>query len=152
MVNQENRCIKTKWWDEFSQQFYDTMEKGVFRRLTVKEMVNYLGLVNCITTVEEQALLYNTLTNLYLQQHEAAGKSWNDCLMKGLSALVGDPEHERQQTGMPSPRIYPSFTSGWMLLLMIFIAFFLSESASCLFFIKKIIKLLYDGKHLLCKI
>jgi hypothetical protein len=52
MVDQENRIIKTKWWDEFSQQSYDTVERGVFRKLTVKEMVNYSGPVNYIFLVE----------------------------------------------------------------------------------------------------
>ncbi len=50
--NQENRMIKTKWLDEFSQQSYDTVERGVFRKLTVKEMVNYSGPVNYIFMVE----------------------------------------------------------------------------------------------------
>jgi hypothetical protein len=33
-------------------QFYDTVERGVFRRLTVEKMVNYLGPVNYIITVK----------------------------------------------------------------------------------------------------
>jgi hypothetical protein len=51
-VSQENRLIETKRMVEFNQQFQDTVERGVFRKLTMKEVAYYPGLVIFITTTE----------------------------------------------------------------------------------------------------
>jgi hypothetical protein len=52
-------------WDEFKQQFYDTVVRGVFRRLTVKEMGNFYGPVHYITMVESHSRTGLTLQCSY---------------------------------------------------------------------------------------
>jgi len=38
--------------EEYNKQFYNTVDMGIFRKLSVKEMAEYKGPVNLITTVE----------------------------------------------------------------------------------------------------
>jgi len=75
-VSQENRLIKTKRLDEFNQQFQDTVERGVFRKLTMKEMADYSGLVNFITMTEAFKNGTQSTVDLHEQQHEAADVIW----------------------------------------------------------------------------
>jgi hypothetical protein len=114
--------IKTKRLDEFKKQFYNTVERVVFKKLTVKEMAEFSGPVNYITTMEAFKNEPHSTTPLHIcmdssrKQPIPSGKSLKDCLMKAPSALVdpfyNDPGHKATYVGTPSPRIYTSFTSG----------------------------------------
>ena len=75
-MSQENRLIKTKRLDEFNQQFQDTVERGVFRKLTMKEMADYSGLVNFITMTEAFKNGTQSTVDLHKQQHETADVIW----------------------------------------------------------------------------
>jgi hypothetical protein len=46
MVSQETKLFKDKRMNEFNEQFNDTVERGVFRKLTAKEIAEYSGPVN----------------------------------------------------------------------------------------------------------
>jgi hypothetical protein len=87
---QEKRLIRSRRLEEF----YDTMERGVFRKLSLQEIADYTGPVNYITMVEALKNGPHTTTplricmNSSMKQPLPSGKSLNDCLMKGPSALV----------------------------------------------------------------
>jgi hypothetical protein len=45
---QEKRLAKQGWTKEFNEEFYKTVERGVFREITPEEMAAWGGPVNCI--------------------------------------------------------------------------------------------------------
>ncbi len=63
---QENQLIKTKRLVKFKQEFYNTEERGDFRRLMVKEMADYSGPVNYIITVEAFKNRSHSMTLLWI--------------------------------------------------------------------------------------
>ena len=85
--------IKSGRLEEFNKQFYDTVERGVFRKLTEEEMRKYNGPLNYITMVEAFKNRPHSTTPLRIcmtssmKQPPPSGKSLNDCLMKGPSVL-----------------------------------------------------------------
>jgi hypothetical protein len=70
------------------------VERGVFRKLCLQEMLEYKGPLNYITMVEALKNGPHTTTPLQIcmnssvKQPPLSGKSLNDCLMKGPLALV----------------------------------------------------------------
>jgi hypothetical protein len=51
-MSMEKRLNKQKRTDEFNKQFYDTVERGVFREISEKEMQSWSGPFNYIAMVE----------------------------------------------------------------------------------------------------
>ncbi len=51
-MSMEKRLNKQKRTDEFNKQFYDTVERGVFREISEKEMQSWSGTFNYIAMVE----------------------------------------------------------------------------------------------------
>src|SRR5450830_458158 len=94
MQAQEKRLVRTKRLAEFNEQFYQTVERGVFRKLTREEMADYKGPVNYVTMVEALKNGPHATTplricmNSAMKQPQPSGRSLNDCLMKGPSALA----------------------------------------------------------------
>ncbi len=89
METQEKRLIRSRRLEEFNSQFYDTVERGVFRKLSRQEMADYTGPINYITMVEALKNGPHTTTplricmNSSMKQPSPSGKALNDCLMKG---------------------------------------------------------------------
>jgi hypothetical protein len=94
MEVQEKRLIRSRRLEKFNSQFYDMVERGGFRKLSPEEIADYTGRVNYITMVEALKNAPPTITplricmNNSMKQLLPSGKSLNDCLMKGPSALV----------------------------------------------------------------
>jgi hypothetical protein len=91
---QERWLIKSGRLKEFNSQFYDTMQRGVFRNLSLKDWLSIptqsttspwwrpLKMAPHIPTPLQKCM------NSKLKQPPPSGKSPNNCLMKGSSALV----------------------------------------------------------------
>ena len=83
--------IKSGRLEEFNKQFYDTVERGVFRKLTPAELREYSGPLNYISMVEafkngpHSTTPLRICMNSSMKQPLPSGKSLNDCLMKGPS-------------------------------------------------------------------
>jgi hypothetical protein len=111
---QECQLIKSRKMREFNNQFYDTMKRGVFRKLSMKEMADYTELVNYFTMVEPvQNGPHTTMPlcfcmNINMKQSRLSGKSLKDCLTNG-TCLQSPWEYEN--TGTLSQRICPNSTS-----------------------------------------
>jgi hypothetical protein len=94
MEGQERRMIKSGRLEEFNKQFYETVERGVFRKLSPTELSEYSGPLNYISMVEafkngpHSTTPLRICMNSSMKQPQPSGKSLNDCLMKGPSALV----------------------------------------------------------------
>jgi hypothetical protein len=94
METQERRLIRSRRLEEFNSKFYDTVERGVFRKLSRQEIADYNGPINYITMVEALKNGPHTTTplricmNSSMKQPPPSGRSLNDCLTKGPSALV----------------------------------------------------------------
>jgi hypothetical protein len=69
MEAQEWWLIKSRRLSEFNNQFYDTIKRGVFRKLSMKEMADYTRLVNYITMVEP----VQTGPHISMKQHSCLG-------------------------------------------------------------------------------
>jgi hypothetical protein len=93
-LRQEKRLAKKGRAEEFNKQFYDTVERGVFKEIGPAEMAGWKGPVNYITMVEafkegpHSTTTLRICMNSSLQQPRPVSKSLNDCLMNGPSALV----------------------------------------------------------------
>jgi hypothetical protein len=93
-VSMEKRLNKQNRTEEFNKQFYDTVERGVFREVSEREMQQWSGPFNYITMVEAFKQGPHSTTpllicmNSSLKQPPPVKKSLNDCLMKGPSSLV----------------------------------------------------------------
>ncbi|OBQ32859.1 MAG: hypothetical protein AN484_27625, partial [Aphanizomenon flos-aquae WA102] len=90
----ERRLKKQKRLEEFNKQFQDTVDRGVFKRLSPEELAAWKGPVNYIAMVEafkegpHQTTPLRICMNSALKQPPPSGLSLNDLLMKGPSALV----------------------------------------------------------------
>ncbi len=62
--------------DKFNQEFYDTVERAVFRKLTVKDMVDYWGPVKFIITVVKGRHSMPPFVDLHEKQYEAVIAIW----------------------------------------------------------------------------
>jgi hypothetical protein len=75
-------------------EFYKTVERGVFKEITREEMAAWDGPVNYISMVEafkegpHSPTPLRICINSSLKQPHPVSLSLNDCLVKGLSALV----------------------------------------------------------------
>jgi hypothetical protein len=94
MKSLENRLKKQKRLDEFNQVFQETVDRGVFRELSMEEMDNWEGPVNYISMVEafkqgpQATMPIRICINSSMKQPPPTRKSLNDILMKGPSALA----------------------------------------------------------------
>jgi hypothetical protein len=93
-LSQEKRLAKQGRTEEFNKQFYETVERGVFRELSPKEMGEWKGPVNYISMVEafkegpHSTTPLRICMNSSLRQPKPISLALNDCLMKGPPALV----------------------------------------------------------------
>jgi hypothetical protein len=91
---QEKRLAKQGRTEEFNEEFYKTVERGVFREITPEEMAAWDGPVNYISMVEafkegpHSTTPLRICMNSSLKQPKPVSLSLNDCLVKGPSALV----------------------------------------------------------------
>ncbi len=91
---QEKRLAKEGRTGEFNKQFYETVERGVFKEISRKEMKEWKGPVNYITMLEafkegpHSTTPLRICMNSSLRQPKPVSMALNDCLMKGPSALV----------------------------------------------------------------
>jgi hypothetical protein len=91
---QEKRLAKQGRTKEFNEEFYKTVERGVFREITREEMAAWEGPVNYISMVEafkegpHSTTPLRICMNSSLKQPKPVSLSLNDCLVKGPSALV----------------------------------------------------------------
>ncbi len=91
---QERRLAKEGRTEEFNKQFYETVERGVFKEISRDEMEKWEGPVNYITMVEafkegpHSTTPLRICMNSSLRQPKPVSMALNDCLMKGPSALV----------------------------------------------------------------
>jgi hypothetical protein len=91
---QEKRLAKEGRTEEFNKQFYETVERGVFKEIGREEMKEWKGPVNYITMVEafkegpHSTTPLKICMNSSLRQPRPVSMALNDCLMKGPSALV----------------------------------------------------------------
>jgi hypothetical protein len=86
----EKRLEKNQQMEDFDNQFMETVERGVFRKLPEQELLQYDGPVNYITIVETFKPGPHSTTPIRLCMNSSlkyAGISLNDVLMKGPSAL-----------------------------------------------------------------
>jgi hypothetical protein len=75
MEVQEKQLIRSRRFEEFNSQFYDMVERVVFQKLSLQEIVGYTGPVNYITMVEalkNDPPHHHSAADLHEQQHEAA--------------------------------------------------------------------------------
>ncbi len=90
----EKRLIKQGRVEEFNSQFRDTVERGVFRELSERELREWKGPLNYIAMVEafkngpHATTPLRICMNSSLKQPPPVRKSLNNCLMKGHPALV----------------------------------------------------------------
>jgi len=91
---QEKRLAKQGHTEEFNEEFYKTVEHGVFKEITREEMAAWDGPVNYISMVEafkegpHSTTPLRICMNSSLKQPQPVSLSLNDCLVKGPSALV----------------------------------------------------------------
>jgi hypothetical protein len=91
---QEKRLAKQGRAEEFNEEFYKTVERGVFKEITREEMAAWDGPVNYISMVEafkegpHSTTPLRICMNSSLKQPQPLLLSLNDCLVKGPSALV----------------------------------------------------------------
>ncbi len=91
---QEKRLAKQGRTVEFNEEFYKTVERGVFKEITREEMAAWDGPVNYISMVEafkegpHSTTPLRICMNSSLKQPQPVSLSLNDCLVKGPSALV----------------------------------------------------------------
>ncbi len=91
---QEKRLAKQGRTEEFNEEFYKTVERGVFKEITREEMAAWDGPVNYISMVEafkegpQSTTPLRICMNSSLKQPQPVSLSLNDCLVKGPSALV----------------------------------------------------------------
>jgi len=94
MKSLEKKLIKKKEIEEFNEVFMESVERGVFRKLSETEIEEWSGPVNYITTVVAYKEGPHSTTplricmNSSMRQPSPVGKSLNDILMKGPSALA----------------------------------------------------------------
>jgi hypothetical protein len=93
---EEKRLAKEGRTEEFNKQFYETVERAMFKEIGRKEMKKWKGPVNYmyITMVEafkegpHSTTPLRICMNSSLRQPKPVSMVLNDCLMKGPSALV----------------------------------------------------------------
>jgi hypothetical protein len=91
---QEKRLAKQGRTEEFNEEFYKTVERGVFKEISREEMAAWEGPVNYISMVEAFKEGPHSTTplmicmNSSLKQPKPVSLSLNDCLVKGPLALV----------------------------------------------------------------
>jgi hypothetical protein len=91
---QEKRLAKQGHTEEFNEEFYKTVEHGVFKEITREDMAAWDGPVNYISMVEafkegpHSTTPLRICMNSSLKQPQPVSLSLNDCLVKGPSALV----------------------------------------------------------------
>jgi hypothetical protein len=93
---QEKMLARKGRTEEFNKQFYETVERGVFKEISQQEMKKWKGLVNYeyITMVEAFKEGPHSTTPLRIcmnssqRQPKPVLMALNNCLMKGPSALV----------------------------------------------------------------
>jgi hypothetical protein len=94
ILAQERRLAKQGCTEEFNEEFYKTVERGVFKEITREEMAAWEGPVNYISMVEafkegpHSTTPLRICMNSSLKQPKPVSLSLNDCLVKGPSALV----------------------------------------------------------------
>ena len=90
MMSQERRLIRNNMLDSFNQQFADTVERGVFRKLDRGEIDAYAGPVNYVSIVEAFKEDPQATTPLRLCVNSSlkfCGVSLNDILVKGPGSI-----------------------------------------------------------------
>ena len=90
MASLEKRLKKEGQIPAFNEQFNDAIERGVFQELSKEDQDEYNGPVNYVTITEAYKDGEHTTTPLRLCMNSSMryqGRSLNDCLMKGPSAL-----------------------------------------------------------------
>ena len=90
MARTEKRLAKLGQLKDFNEQFRETVDRGVFRKLTPEEIRDYQGPVNYISIVETFKAGEHATTPIRLCMNSSMkfqGVSLNDMLMKGPSAL-----------------------------------------------------------------
>jgi hypothetical protein len=91
---QERRFAKQGRTEEFNEEFYKTVERGVFKEITREEMaawegpVNYISMVKAFKEGPHSTMPLRICMNSSLKQPKPVSLSLNDCLVKGPSALV----------------------------------------------------------------
>ena len=94
MKSQEKRLVKQKRMEEFNKVFQETVDRGVFKKLTSEEMEEWKGPVNYISMVEafkqgpQATTPIRICMNSSMKQPPPTSKSLNDLLMKGPPALA----------------------------------------------------------------
>ncbi len=111
---QEKRLAKEGRTEEFNKQFYETVERGVFKEISHEEMKEAFKEGPHSTTP------LRICTNSSLRQRKPVSMALNDGLMKGPSALVylftvtlGIREHRYALTKDLSSSIIESMPSHW---------------------------------------
>jgi hypothetical protein len=91
---QEKRLAKQVRTEKFNKEFYKTVERGVFKEIGPEEMaacdgpVNYISMVEAFKEGPHSTTPLRICMNSSLGQPKPVGLSLNNCLMKGLLALV----------------------------------------------------------------
>jgi hypothetical protein len=94
MRSLEKRLNKQKRLQEFNEVFQETVERGVFRKISPEEMKEWEGPINYISMVEafkqgpQATTPIRICMNSSMKQPPPIKKSLNDILMKGPSALA----------------------------------------------------------------
>jgi hypothetical protein len=103
---QERRLAKQGRTEEFNEEFYKTVERGVFKEITREEMAAWGGPVNYISMVEafkegpHSTTPLRICMNSSLKQPKPVSLSLNDCLVGPVGPggpVHGDPVHLRAQ-------------------------------------------------------
>ncbi len=94
LKKQEKRPIQLRGLAKFNSQFYKTVERGVFLKLSLQEMAEYAWALNYVAIVEALKNGFHTITPLQICMNSSMkqlppSRKWpNDCMKKGPSALV----------------------------------------------------------------
>jgi hypothetical protein len=94
MEQMEKRLVKQKRVEEFNEQFRDTVDRGVFQKLSPEKLRGWKGPVNFIAVVEafrngpHAAMPVRICMKNSLKQPTLVRKSLNNCLLKGPPTLV----------------------------------------------------------------